>query len=82
MKRGSTASYIAVAAAAAAVSLVIGANVGRSQAQPTPLARTTERSLKPCRTCRDARCASRSLSAGRGPGARRIAIPAITCSAT
>ena len=42
MRRGSLVSYVAVAAAAAIVSGVIGANVGRSQAQPAPLARTTE----------------------------------------
>jgi quercetin dioxygenase-like cupin family protein len=41
MRRGSTASYIVVAAAATIVSAVIGANVGRSQAQPA-LARTTQ----------------------------------------
>ena len=41
MRRGSLASYVAVAASAAIVSAVIGANVGRSQAQPT-LARTTQ----------------------------------------
>jgi quercetin dioxygenase-like cupin family protein len=41
MRRGSLVSYVTVAAAAAIVSAVIGANVGRSQAQPT-LARTTQ----------------------------------------
>jgi quercetin dioxygenase-like cupin family protein len=34
MRRGSAASYVAVAAAAASLSLVIGANLGRSQPQP------------------------------------------------
>jgi quercetin dioxygenase-like cupin family protein len=41
MKRGSVASYIAVAAAAAFASGVVAANVGRSQAEPV-LARTTQ----------------------------------------
>ena len=36
MRRGSTASYIAVAAIAAIVSAVVSANVGRPQAQPAP----------------------------------------------
>jgi quercetin dioxygenase-like cupin family protein len=42
MKRGSTTSYVAVAAAAAILSAVVGATVGRSQAQPAALARTTQ----------------------------------------
>jgi len=36
MRKGSVGSYIAVAAVAAMVSAVVSANVGRSQAQPTP----------------------------------------------
>ena len=36
MKRGSTASYLVVAAAGAIVSAVVSANIGRSQAQPAP----------------------------------------------
>jgi quercetin dioxygenase-like cupin family protein len=47
MKRGSTISYVAVAAAAAIVSGVIGADVGRSQAQPVPMARTTQLLTQP-----------------------------------
>jgi quercetin dioxygenase-like cupin family protein len=42
MTRGSAVPYIVVAVVAAAVSFIVGANVGRSQAQPTPMARTTE----------------------------------------
>ena len=34
MRKGSTGSYVVVAAAAAVVSAVVSANVGRSQAQP------------------------------------------------
>jgi quercetin dioxygenase-like cupin family protein len=41
VRRGSIVSYVAVAAAAAVVSAAIGANVGRSHAQPAPMARTT-----------------------------------------
>ena len=36
MRRGSTGSYIVVALAAAVVSAVLSANLGRSQAQPAP----------------------------------------------
>lgn len=36
MRRGSTASYVAVAVIATVVSAVVSANVGRSQAQPAP----------------------------------------------
>lgn len=38
MRRGSIESYVAVAAAAAIVSVVGSANLGRSQAQPAPAA--------------------------------------------
>lgn len=46
MRRGSTASYIAVAAIAAIVSAVVSANVGRPQAQPA-LARPNQLLTQP-----------------------------------